>query len=201
MFCTKCGQQLADGSKFCTACGSPVSGGSAAPASQPVWKTLTMAAEGVTLVQYKFNVRDEAGNIRYKAATVSESMTMYNAHLMYPNDQLIMRISQTNAEPTMDFNLLTADRRVITPILQQITAQGLSYVVPAFNLTMQSFPNTIDYHVFRNGQEIARITETGTARQDVFTITYCDHNLEQVFLGIAMAFEMTWIATKRSARR
>lgn len=44
MFCTNCGAQLPDGSKFCTACGAPLSGGAAGGDSEKTRVVPTAAA-------------------------------------------------------------------------------------------------------------------------------------------------------------
>ena len=45
-----------------------------------------MDAKGLTLLNYKFDIKSEDGSLRYRAATVTESLVSYNARVYNPDD-------------------------------------------------------------------------------------------------------------------
>ena len=106
MFCYQCGKPIDDDAVFCPLCSArqtPVQQPShivpQPPQPAPVWTPpvayyLYMDAKGLTLFNYKFDIRDSAGNLFYRAATVTEGVFTHHARVYYPNDAEAMAVHQ-----------------------------------------------------------------------------------------------------------
>ncbi len=71
-FCTKCGFELAETSRFCSSCGTPVGGGRVAPANEPLEYTIQGDNLQIARVKLKAGqeIYAEAGKMVYKTPGV-----------------------------------------------------------------------------------------------------------------------------------
>lgn len=71
-FCTKCGFELAETSRFCSSCGTPASGGRVAPANEPL--EYTIQGDNLQIARVKLKpgqeIYAEAGKMVYKTPSV-----------------------------------------------------------------------------------------------------------------------------------
>ena len=201
MFCTKCGNQIPDGSRFCPQCGNQT-GAAPAPAAAPAVHRLYMDAKGLTLMNYKFEIRDQAGNLRYKAATVTESMFTYNARVYYPNDAEALAIHQQKKLTMMaiNFDIVAPNGALVTQVMQNVKMTSYSYTLPQLGITVDGDFLALNFVFYRNGQPIGAVRKKIMAWGDCYEVEYTDASLEQVFLAMVMVVQMV-IAYHRNQRR
>lgn len=201
MFCTQCGNQLPDGSRFCTQCGAKLGEAPAAPAA-PAVQRLYMDAKGLTLMNYKFEIRDGAGNLRYKAATVTESMLTYNARVYYPNDAEALAIHQQKklTMMAMNFDIVAPNGGLITQAMQEVKMTSYTYNLPQLGIRVEGDFLSLNFVFYRNGQPIGAVRKKLMAWGDCYEVEYVDASLEQVFLAMVMVVQMV-IASQRHRRR
>ncbi len=194
MFCTNCGTQLPDGSRFCTNCGNPLGG--------PVVRRLYMDAKGLTMFNYKFEIRDEQGMLRYRAATVSESMVAYNARIYHLDDTEAMAIHQQKKMTfaAMNFDIVAPNGALVTEAIQKIHMTQYIYELPQLGITVQGDFFALNFGFYRNGQGIGKVTKKLMAWGDCYEVEFIDPSLEQVFLSAVMVIQML-IAAQRNRRR
>ncbi|PWU01400.1 MAG: TIGR00266 family protein [Terriglobia bacterium] len=82
-FCTNCGAQMGDGSRFCSGCGQPVGASAPAPAAEPLDYTIQGDNLQIARVRLKpgQEVYAEAGKMVYKTANVQWDTRMSGATL------------------------------------------------------------------------------------------------------------------------
>lgn len=199
MFCTKCGNQLPDDARFCTKCGNQLS---AAPATAPGLVRLYMDAKGLTLMNYKFEIRDHLGNLRYRAATVTESMVRYNARLYYPDDSEAMAIHQQKKMTmvAMNFDIVAPNGALVTQAMQEVKMTSFTYYLPQLGIQMDGDFFALNFNFYRNGQPIGRVTKKLMSWGDCYELEFNDPSLEQVLLSAVMVVQMV-IAASRNRRR
>ena len=201
MFCTNCGNQMPDGTRFCPQCGTQTGAAPAAPAAPAVHR-LYMDAKGLTLMNYKFEIRDQAGNLRYKAATVTESMITYNARVYYPNDAEALAIHQQKKLTMMaiNFDIVTPNGVLVTQVMQNVKMTSYSYHLPQLGITVDGDFLALNFVFYRNGQPIGAVRKKFMSWGDCYEVEYTDASLEQVFLAMVMVVQMV-IAYHRNHRR
>ena len=201
MFCTKCGNQLADDARFCTKCGNQV-GAAPAAAAAPGLVRLYMDAKGLTLMNYKFEIRDHLGYLRYRAATVTESMVRYNARLYYPNDTEAMAIHQQKKMTmvAMNFDIVTPNGALVTEAIQEVKMTSFTYHLPQLGIRLDGDFFALNFMFYRNGQAIGRLSKKLMAWGDCYELEFNDPSLEQVLLSSIMVIQMV-IAAHRHRRR
>lgn len=194
MFCTKCGNQVPDGSRFCTKCGNQL--------AAPGLVRLYMDAKGLTMMNYKFEIKDHLGNLRYRAATVTESMVRYNARLYYPNDTEAMAIHQQKKMTmvAMNFDIVTPDGALVTQAMQEVKMTSFSYHLPQLGIRMDGDFFALNFAFYRNNQPIGKVTKKLMAWGDCYELEFNDPSLEQVLLSAVMVVQMV-IAANRNRRR
>lgn len=207
MFCAKCGNQIPDGARFCPRCGFQIGAVPAAPATpaapaESAVKRLYMDAKGLSLVNYKFEIRDQAGNLRYKAATVTEGMFTYNARVYYPNDAEVLAIHQQTKMTMMaiNFDIVAPNGALVTQVMQNVKMTSYSYTLPQLGITVDGDFLAMNFLFYRNGQPIGAVRKKIMAWGDCYEVEYVDPSLEQVFLAMVMVVQMV-IAYHRNHRR
>ena len=202
MFCTNCGNQMADGTRFCPQCGTQTGAAAAAAPAAPAVYRLYMDAKGLTMLNYKFEVRDAAGNLRYRAATVTESMFTYNARIYYPNDAEALAIHQQKKMTmmAMNFDLVAPNGGLVTQAMQNVKLTKYSYTLPQLGITVDGDFLSLNFVFYRNGQPIGAVRKKVMAWGDSYEVEYTDASLEKVFLGMVMVVQLV-IAANRNRRR
>ena len=208
MFCSKCGTPLADGAKFCTGCGTPVAAPAApapAPAPAPAvngLRRLYFDAKGLSLFNYKFEIKDEAGQVCYKAATISESMLTYNAMLYDAYDRELIKVSQQKKMTmvAMNFDFLTPQGALITDAMQQVKMTTYDYTLGAYGIKLSGNFLKMEFDFTQNGVPIAKVSKKFLAWGDCYEIEFADPNLEQILLASVLMIQLV-VAAQRSRRR
>ena len=206
MFCSNCGSQIDDGFKFCGKCGTAVQPivQSVAP-QQPTANApycLYMDSKGVTLLNYKFDVKSADGMVRYRAATVTEGLMTSNARIYYPNDAeaLIIRQQKKMTLAAMNFDMLSADNKLITEVLQKIHLSKYEFHLPSLGLMVTGDFLAVNYVFTRGNQTVAAVRKKIVSWGDCYELEIYDSSLEQVLLGTIMVIQMVIAASRRRRR-
>ena len=206
MFCSHCGKPIEDDSRFCCFCGAsqdaPAQSAPAQPQSAPVPYRLYMDAKGLTLFNYKFDIKDAAGNLRYRAATVTEGMFTYNARVYYPNDAEAMIIHQQKqlTLAAMNFNIFAPNGALVTEVLQKIHFATSEFQLPQLGLVVTGDFFSLNFSFMRGNQVVAAVRKKVLTWGDCYELEYYDPNLEQVLLAVIMVIQI-FIAASRQRRR
>ncbi len=218
MFCSNCGKQCGDTDKFCSFCGNSLS--VAVPAANPqppnaypnngapvanqtnqMYK-LYFDAKGLTLFNYVFEIRDEVGNVRYKARTVTESMVRYNAQLLDAYDREVIKVSQQSklTFAAMNFDLLAPNGYLITEAIQNVGFVNYTYDLKNYGITLTGNFLKLSFDFIQNGQTIARIEKKLLAWGDCYELTYLDPSMEQIFLASVLMIQLVCAASRHRRR-
>jgi len=237
MFCSKCGQQLADHAKFCSRCGTPTGATATAPeapvaipvpvpttqpASTPVTvpvsaptpvqqaapqamagpRRLYFDAKGLTMFNYKFEIKDQRGIVCYHAATLSESMVTYNAMLYdaYGNDLIKVSQQKKMTLAAMNFDFLTPQGGLLTHAMQQTKMFNYEYILDGFGITITGNFLKMTFDFVRNGVPIAKVSKKVVAWGDCYEVEFSDPNLEQVLLASVLMIQLVCAANRRRRR-
>ncbi len=194
MFCTKCGNQLDDGARFCTRCGAPL--------GAPTVRRLYMDAKGLTLFNYKFEIRDEVGNLRYLAATVTESMFTYNARIYNLDGSEAMAIHQQKkmTMAAMNFDIVDPRGMLVTEAMQKMHFTNYNYELPRLGISVRGNFLALNFAFYRGEQSIGKVSKKMMAWGDCYEVEFVDPALEMVFLSMVMVIQLV-IAASRNRRR
>lgn len=212
MYCYNCGNQIPDGSRFCMRCGASLTGTSPAPqnVSKPVCQApvqnvqsprLYMTPEGVTLMNYKFTLRDAAGNVRYTAATVTEKMMGYTLRTWYPNGAEAFMI-QSKGVTVMNLQFeMVKNGRSVTLIQQKNRVVRYDYELPQLGMVATGDFISHQFDITQNGQNVAHIRRKLMSWGDSYEIDILNQQLEEPILAAVFAVEFSVIDSRRRRRR
>ena len=208
MFCTNCGNQVADNARFCSACGKPIAAAqppAQAPVRPPVQAgahRLYFSVNGLSFVNYKFIVRDEAGNERYTAATQTVSMTRYAAKLCDLTGREIFMVEQQKKMTMMAMNFdMKVAGQVVTEILQIVKMSKYAFELPQLGISIDGDFIGHTYRFLRGGQLIGEVKRSMMSWGDAYEISFADPNLEHPLLAAVLAIELVTIAQRNRRRR
>ncbi len=194
MICPKCSKQIEDGAKFCTACGEVLTTGA---------RKLYIDAKGLTLFNYKFDVKDENGNLVYRAGTVTESLITYNARISNPDGSEALAIHQQKklTLAAMNFNLVLPDGTVLTEAKQVVHMFRSEYQFPALGFTMGGDFLSLRFTFKKDGKDIAKVNKKVLAWGDCYELSFEDPSLELPLLGAIMVAQLAIAAARNKQRR
>ncbi len=197
MVCSKCGNNLVEGAKFCTSCGAPVSN---AAAQGPI--RLYFDAKGLSLFNYKFEIKDQSGAVRYKAQTLSESMVRYNAMLYDAYDRELIKVSQQKKMTfvAMNFDFLTPQGALITDAMQKANMFNYEYYLGAFGILISGNFLDMTFDFSRNGQLVARVSKKFLSWGDCYEVEFADPSLEQILLASVLMIQRVCAASRNRRR-
>ena len=207
MICYKCSNSIKPDARFCSKCGAPQSAPTSNAPSQPQPTPSTMKlymdAKGLTLLNYKFDIRDADGNIRYRAATVTESMITYNARIYHPDDSEAMIIHQQKKMTmvAMNFDILSADGKLVSEVIQKVHFTSSEFQLPQLGLVATGDFLSLNFTFKRGNQVIASVKKKLLAWGDCYELEFCDPNLEQALLAAIMVIQIVIAASRRRRRR
>ena len=203
----KCGNPLDDRSKFCGKCGTPVNSASQSNVSQQstanVPYYLYMDAKGLTALNYKFDIKSADGVVRYRAATVTESLMTYNARIYYPNDAeaLIIRQQKKMTLAAMNFDIFSPNGTLVTEVLQKVHFTKSEFQLPNLGLVVTGNFLSINFTFARGNQTVAAVRKKVLSWGDCYELEIFDPQLEQVLLAAIMVIQMVIAASRQRRRR
>lgn len=214
MFCFKCGSQIADDALFCSMCGTrqeplqaqPVP--QPQPAPQPAAQAvpnkcyLYMDAKGLTLFNYKFDIRNGAGDVCFRAATVTESAFTYNARVYYPNDAeaLVIHQQKKMTMGSMNFDIFAPNGTLVTEVLQKLHFATSEFQLPQFGLVVTGDFFAINF-TFKRGEEVvATVRKKIMSWGDSYEIEFADPAMDQILIATIMVIQMVIAAARRRRR-
>lgn len=204
MFCVKCGKELQAGSAFCGFCGTRQNG-AAAPAAAPAsaaTNKLYFEIDGVSLVNYKFTVKDANRQLRYTAKTVSEGLVTYNAKAFYPDGREAFAVRQKKALTLVAMNFeMQVNGKVVCDILQKNKFTKYVYEMPQLGLTADGDFISRKFQFTRAGKPVATVTRDMASLGTDFIIEFSDPSLEQALLAATIAIELVTAADVNRHRR
>ncbi len=212
MFCSNCGNQIADNARFCGVCGAPATSAQpdtqvqqSAPVQQaaPQLRRLYLNTNGLSVLNYKFEIRDEAGALRYTAATVTESMFTYTARLYYPDqsEALTVRQQKKMTFSAMNFDVVAPNGALITPVMQKNKLSKYVYELSNVGIIADGDFFSHNFSFYHGNQLIARVSQKWMSWGDCYELEFADPSLEQLLLGSVLVFELVLIAQRAHRRR
>ncbi|MBO4929263.1 MAG: zinc-ribbon domain-containing protein [Clostridia bacterium] len=199
MFCANCGAQLPEGAKFCGKCGTPQGG---VQPAQPAVKRLYFDAKGLTLFNYKFDIRDEAGNVCYQAATVTESMIRHNARVYDLNGNTLIHVSQQKklTMVAVNFDIMDGADNLITEAIQKVNLVNYIYELKQLGISLSGNFLKLEFDFVKNGAPIAKVRKKFLSWGDSYELEFSDPSLELVLLACIMMIQIV-CAIQRNRRR
>lgn len=219
MYCSKCGAKIPFLKKFCTQCGAPAKGEAEAVAvevpRETVPQTATPAApqgavnklflspDGVSVFNYKFEIKDEDGNVRYTAKTVTEKMFGYTLRVWYPdgNEAFTVQTQKKLTLASLHFEMLDANGNRITQILQRNKLTKFVYELPEFDMLADGDFISHKFDIMQGGRKVGFVDRKMMSWGDNFMIEFDDPAQEQLMLAITMAVEIASIHHRHQQRK
>ena len=162
-------------------------------------KKLYFDAKGLSLLNYKFEIRDEAGNLCYKAATVTESLTRHNAKLFDAYDNEIIKVSQQKklTLSAMNFDLLNSAGQVVCEAIQKVKFVTFTYDLKPLDINIAGNFIKMTFDFTRNGQPIAHVRKKFMSWGDCYEVEIEDTSLEVIFLASVLMIQLVIAAQRR----
>ena len=134
MICPKCNYKADDGA-FCVNCGTKLV--PEAPAQNQGVK-LYFDTNGISMINYKFLIKDEFGNVKYTAATVTESLVRMKSRLydLYGNTILDVFQQSKMTLSAINFDIIQ-NGQVISELLQKNKFTSFTYLLPAYGISIE----------------------------------------------------------------
>ena len=202
MFCAVCGKQIPEGARFCGGCGTPVAANNTPPAPAPAPVTrLYLATSGLTMFNYKFTIKDEYGNDRYLAATVTQGFG-YAAKLYAPNQMELFTVQQQKkmTMALMHFDMVVGGQ-LTTAIRLIVHMTKYSFELPQMGITVDGDFIGHRYQFFRGGQIVASVSRKMMSWGDSYEIEFADSSLEHYLLAATLAIALVTIHNRQRRRR
>jgi len=207
MFCGSCGSQIPDKAKFCPKCGTPIAVSAeilaevntSADVSIPM--KLYMPSK-LSFIDYKFDVKDEIGNLRYTASSGAQGMTGYRMTLRDLNGQEIVLVKQKSEVTFTAVNFEAfINGQFVTDCMQKATFTRYYYVLPQLNLKVIGDFIGHKYQVVNeHDQKIATINKRLMSFGDSYEIDIADSRNELLILAAVFAVEMMVMTLRRRRR-
>lgn len=162
-------------------------------------KKLYFDAKGLSLLNYKFEIRDEAGNVCYKAATVTESLTRHNAKLFDAYDNEIIKVSQQKklTLSAMNFDLLNSAGQIVCEAIQKVKFVTFTYDLKPLDINIAGNFIKMTFDFTRNGQPIAHVRKKFMTWGDCYEVEMYDPSLEVIFLASVLMIQLVIAAQRR----
>jgi len=162
-------------------------------------RKLYFDAKGLTMLNYKFEIRDEAGNLCYKAATVTESLTRHNAKLFDAYDNEIIKVSQQKklTLSAMNFDLLNSAGQVVCEAIQKVKFVTFTYDLKPLDINIAGNFIKMTFDFTRNGQPIAHVRKKFMSWGDCYEVEIFDPSLEVIFLASVLMIQLVIAAQRR----
>ena len=206
MFCSKCGAPIGDGAKFCGKCRTAVKPVVQSEAPQQNTSNapycLYMDAKGLTLFNYKFDIKTADGEVRYRAATVTEGLFTYNARIYFPDDAeaLIIHQQKKMTLAAMNFDIFSPDGTLLTEVLQKVHFTKSEFQLPKFGLVVTGDFLSINFVFTRGNETVATVRKKVLSWGDCYELEINDPKLEQILLAAIMVIQLVIAASRRRRR-
>jgi uncharacterized protein YxjI len=158
-----------------------------------------LSTKGVSFVNYQFEVKDEQGNMRYTAKTVSERLTGYTLRVWYPNGAVAFTVQSKKKMTLMNlqFEMVLPDGGIVADILQKNKLRKYVYEVPQYNLLLEGDFISHKFDINQGGRRVGLVERKMMSWGDSYEIQFEDPAMEQIILAAALAVELGVIASRR----
>ncbi len=162
-----------------------------------------MDAKGLTVFNYKFDIKDANGTLRYRAASVTEGLFTYHARVWNPDGSEAIAVHQQKKLTmlAMNFNLVNPDGTLLTEGKQIVHMTRTEYHFPALGITMDGNFLALNFVFKKDGQVIASVKKKILAWGECYEISFEDESLEHFFLGAVMMVQLAIAAARNKQRR
>ena len=209
-FCGNCGTQLSAGSRFCTHCGAPVSAeqpaspqtnnvvssayAAARPVSQPV--VFYMDPKGITVVNYRFTIRDAAGRECLYAETQPTAIT-YKMHItdLYGNELLVVQQSKKLTMASVNFEMWK-NGQLLTNVIQRVKLTTYNYDLPELGMRADGKILMFNFTMSAGDRQVAQISKKVLAWGDSYEILINDPRDTEAVLGFVTCIQMLTIRNR-----
>lgn len=205
----KCGSQIPQDAKFCHRCGAPVAGAqiaekntnppetvSAFPASgsQPV--VYYMDPKGITLVNYRFTIRDANGVECLYAETQPTAIT-YKMHItdLNGNELLVVQQSKKLTMTAVNFEMWK-NGQLISNVIQRVKLTTYNYDLPELGMRADGKILMFNFTMSDGDRPVAKISKKVLAWGDSYEIFINDPKDAEVVLGFVTCIQMLTIRNR-----
>ncbi len=197
MFCIHCGNQITDNEKFCSKCGKLIS----EHTSNPIPLKLYMPSK-LSFVNYKFDLKDEAGNLKYTAISGAQGFTGYRMTLHNLSGKELVLVKQKSGVTFTAVNFEAyINGEFVTDCMQKASFTRYYYVLPQLNLKIMGDFIGHKYQVINEqGQILATISKKLMSFGDSYQIDIADSKNELLIIATVFAVEMMVMTLRRRRR-
>ncbi len=203
MICPNCGSRFDNGA-FCTNCGTKlVPENAAAPAAAPTGVKLYFGTDGISLINYKFQIKDAFGNVKYTAATVTESMTRMKSRLYDLSGNTILDVFQQSKLTFSAINFdIIENGQVVSEVIQKNNFTSFTYLLPQFGISIEGDFFSWNFCFYNsNHQPIGAVSKKVLSFGDHYEIDLADAAFEKYAIAAVMAIQLVTANMRRKRRR
>ena len=161
------------------------------------------STDGVSAFNYQFEIRDENGNVRYIAKTVTEKMIGYTLRVWYPNgaEAFVVQTKKKLTMASLHFEMVLPNGQHVTDILQKNKFVKYVYELPQYNMVADGDFISHKFSINQGGKQIGFIDRKMMAWGDSFEIQFEDPAMEQLILAATFAVELATIHQRHARNR
>lgn len=163
---------------------------------------LYMVPDGVTLVNYRFNVKNEQGEDLYTIASVSENLVRYKWRMWDMDQKEILVLDQQKALTFSAINFdVFVDGKKTMEVLQKNKFTKYVYTIPQADLTADGDFISHNFKITKNKTEVAHILRKLLSWGDSYEVEISDPELMPAVMAMVIAVECSEINSRRRRRR
>ena len=162
-----------------------------------------LSNDGVSLFNYQFEMKDENGNVRYIAKTVTEKMIGYTLRVWYPNgtEAFVVQTKKKLTLASLQFEMVLPNGQHVTDILQKNKFVKYVYELPQYNMVADGDFISHKFSIKQGGRQVGFIDRKMMSWGDSFEIQFEDPAMEQLVLATTLAVELANIHQRQTRSR
>ena len=162
-----------------------------------------LSPDGVSLLNYQFEIKDENGNVRYIAKTVTEKMIGYTLRVWYPNGEeaFVVQTKKKLTLASLHFEMVLPNGQLVADILQKNKLTKYVYELPQYNMVADGDFISHKFSINQGGKQVGSIHRKMMSWGDSFEIQFEDPAMEQLILATTLAVELANIHQRHARNR